>query len=123
MCNHEGGFRPVADKGTYYKYLFGIGIYLRLLPLLRIGKAIPMYLDQTTNTIDFRQVTTEIPLFKVNKLDIMYKKRQTRETNVNQIIIEGDREDIMKNLDISKNIGSMLSWKVFVFNFFKPEVG
>ena len=52
----------------------------------------------------------------------MYKKRQTRETNVNQIIIEGDREDIMKNLDISKNIGSMLSCKDFVFNFFKPEV-
>ena len=34
----------------------------------------------------------------------MYKKRQTRETNVNQIIIEGDREDIMKNLDKSYNI-------------------
>ena len=81
-----------------------------------------MYLDQATNTIDFRQVTTGIPPFKVNKLDIMYKKRQTRETNVNQIIIEGDREDIMKNLDISKNIGSMLSCKDFVFNFFKPEV-
>jgi hypothetical protein len=71
-----------------------------------------MYLDQTTNTINFRQVTAEIPPFKVNKLDIMYKKRQTRETNVNQIIIEGDREDIMKNLDISKNVGSMLSCKI-----------
>ena len=63
-----------------------------------------MYLDQTTNTINFRHVTAEIPPFKVNKLDIMYKKRQTRETNVNQIIIEGDRDNIMKNLDISKNI-------------------
>ena len=35
------------------------------MPLLRIGKAIPMYLDQTTNTIDFRQVTTGIPLLKL----------------------------------------------------------
>ena len=68
-------------------------------------KRIPKYLDQTTNTIDFRHVITGISSFKVNKLDIMYKKRQTRETNVNQIIIEGDREDIIKNLDISKNIG------------------
>ena len=52
----------------------------------------------------------------------MNKKRQTRETNVNQNIIEGDSRDIMKNLDISKNIGSMLSCKDFVFNFFKSEV-
>lgn len=49
-------------------------------------------------------------------------KRQTRETNVNQIGFEGDLGGIMKNLDILRMLDPMFSYKDFVFDFFKSKV-
>ena len=48
-------------------------------------------------------------------------KRQTRETNVNQISI-GDLGDIMRNIIYSRMLDPMLSCKNFVFDFHKSEV-